>query len=247
VSVTLADASGNPVDTSSAATPTAEAAHGEVGAPAAQGPGRWVLSYTPPGSRGDGQDYVRARMGSLTGSGAVRLTAAGSTWVIAPKAGFAMRSGGVGPYAGLEVAAWKELAGQELGLTLEGVWWNFADKSDVAVGGLAGVFERSTHYFGLLASVGWRHRLGSLGMLWAGAGGGITRVSNDWSVTGQAARKDLGWAPVATGAVSAGLRAWRGYPFLELRVSWVRDPHIISLSGALVPITLSAGYRFDAF
>jgi len=166
--------------------------------------------------------------------------------VLAPKGGFAKRSGGVGPHAAVELSAWKELFGQELGLLMEVDWWNFASTSDVA--GLPGVtFKQSANYFGLLASVGWRHRLGSWAMVWASAGGGMTRVSNDWSVTGQGTRNDSGWAPALSSAVSAGVRVWRGYPFLELRGAWVPDPQLRSLGGSLMPVSLSLGYRFDAF
>jgi hypothetical protein len=40
--------------------------------------------------------------------------------------------------------------------------------------------------------------------------------------------------------------AWKGFPFVELRATWVGNPQMTTLTGSIVPVFLLAGYRFDA-
>jgi len=241
--VRVADAFGNPADE----TPTGEADHGDLGRAAQVGPGRWVLEYRPRRLSRDIEDVVRIRAGTSTGMRAVQLVAPMATLSLAPKVGAVLGSGVTRPAFGAEISAWARLGSAQIGLALEGAYWSLGSSGPVQ--GLVGVdFSGDQSYLPLTLSVAWRQPIGSRVLMWLSLGGGAARVSSTVQLIQLSQTVDEArWAPVASGALSFGLRAWRGSPFVELRAMSIGDPNLETLSGSLTPIFfLQAGYRFDA-
>jgi hypothetical protein len=243
MSVMVADAFGNPVDE----PPTGEADYGELGRPARVGPGQWVLDYRPRRLSGDVEDVVRIRAGTSSGMHEVRLVAPMATLSLAPKAGAVLGSGGTRAAVSAEISAWARLGSAQIGLVLEGSYWSLGTSGPVQ--GLAGVdFSGDRSYLPLTLSVAWRQPIGSRVLVWLSLGGGAARVSSTVKLIQLSQTVDEArWAPAVSGALSLGLHAWRGSPFVELRAMSIGDPHLETLSGSLAPIFfLQAGYRFDA-
>ncbi len=243
MSVRVADAFGNPADE----PPTGEADYGELGRPAQVGPGSWVLDYRPRRLLRDVQDMVRIRAGPSSEMHPVRLAAPMATLSLAPKVGAVLGSGGTRAAFSTEISAWARLGGAQLGLVLEGSYWSLGNSGPVQ--GLAGVdFSGDRSYLPLTLSAAWRQPLGSRVLAWLSLGGGAARVSSSVKLIQLSQTVDEArWAPVVSGALSLGLHAWRGSPFVELRAMWIGDPNLETLSGSLAPIFfLQAGYRFDA-
>ncbi len=243
MSITVADAFGNPADEQ----PTGDADYGELGRAARVGPGRWVLDYRPRRLSRDMEDVVRIRAGTSTRMRALRLVAPLAALSLAPKAGVVLGSGGTRAAFGAEISAWAHLGGAQMGLVLEGSYWSLGKSGPVQ--GLVGVdFSGDQTYLPLTLSVAWRQPIGSRVLMWLSLGGGAARVSSTVKMIQLSQTVDEArWAPVASGALSFGLRAWRGSPFVELRAMSIGDPNLKTLSGSLTPIFfLQGGYRFDA-
>lgn len=241
--VRVADAFGNPADE----MPTGAADHGELGRAAKVGPGLWVLEYRPPRLSRDIEDEVRIGAGTSTATRRVQLVAPAAIVSLAPKVGAVLGSGVTSAAFGAEISAWTHLGGAQIGLALEGAYWSLG--SSGSVHGLVGVdFSGDQGYLPLTLSVAWRQPIGSRVLMWLSLGGGVARVSSTVQLIQLAQTVDEArWAPVASGALSFGLRAWRGSPFVELRAMAIGDPNLETLSGSLAPIFfLQAGYRFDA-
>jgi hypothetical protein len=162
-----------------------------------------------------------------------------------PKLGVAIHSGTLAPAAGAEVSLWTRMAGEEVGLVLNGSWFRFSRTSRVAGSSLS--LDGDQNYLALTLGPTWRHALGSGFMVWASLGGGVARVVSNSQLTGQPKIGESTWVGVGTAAVSVGARLWGGFPFLELRGSYVANPGLVGLTGAFTPLIISGGYRFDAF
>ncbi len=242
LAVTLLDAYGNPAEE----VPVAEASHAELGAAAHAGQGFWEFAYRPRPLARDSQDVVRVRAGALTGTRTVKLIASPAPFSLAPKGGIVLRSGEVWPVVGVEASAWTHLGGQQVGLVLEGSWWRVHSAGPVQASGSSIDFTGEQSYLPLTASLAWRRPVGSLAMVWLSLGGGVGRVSSTARLAGQPELSESSWAPVASAAISGGLRAWGGFAFAEVRSAWIGDPHLATLSGSVVPVFLQLGYRFDA-
>lgn len=243
MSVMVADAFGNPADE----PPTGEADYGELGRPVQVGPGVWVLDYRPRRLSRDVEDVVRIRAGTSSGMREVRLVAPMATLSLAPKAGAVLGSGGTRAAFSAEISAWARLGSAQMGLVLEGSYWSLGNSGPLQ--GLAGVdFSGDRSYLPLTLSIAWRQPIGSRVLVWLSLGGGAARVSSTVKLIQLSQTVDEArWAPVVSGALSFGLHAWRGSPFVELRAMSIGDPNLETLSGSLAPIFfLQAGYRFDA-
>lgn len=227
MSVTETDEYGNPADE----PPTGEAQHGQVGRARRVGPGHFRLSYRPSRLSRDSEDLVRLRAGEATLARGVWLIAPVPVLSFAPKAGPAIWDDGQEARLafGAELSLWANLQLAQLGLVAEGNYWRHTD-------GLG-----SQSYLPLTLSLAWRQPLGTWLVAWLSLGGGAARVTSTSGAVEQAR-----WVPVATGAVSLGVHAWRGTPFVELRAMSMGDPGLTNLSGTLWPVFLvEAGYRFD--
>ena len=82
-------------------------------------------------------------------------------------------------------------------------------------------------------------------MLWASTGAGGSLVSNTARLEGQPSVSQSGIAPAASLSLSAGPRLGPGALFLELRLTWVGDAGLSTLSGSSTTFFALLGYRFD--
>ncbi len=239
--VSVADAQGNPVDD---AEPALEAGQAELGVPHHAAPGQWWISYRPRCAATAGSDLVVARAGGMTTQRAIRLAAPASGLGIGAKAGLALQGAGVGPSIGAEVAAWTRLGGQQVGLALEVARWSVTSRG--AIDGLGDYADERT-YLPVLLSAAWQRPLGARLQLSAGAGGGAAQVATRNRLAAQPAVTAAGWAPAASGALALGRWAAHGVAFAELRATWIGDPGLPTLRGALTSFQLLAGYRFHGW
>jgi hypothetical protein len=144
---------------------------------------------------------------------------------------------------GLELAGWKRQWGQQLGLALDVSWAGLGGSDRVAVPAGTVALDGSVGYLSVLASGAWRRGLGQRSMIWVSAGAGVVRASSTVTPADQPSVPESGWAPALSAAVAWGLRLGGGFPFLELRTTWQGDPHLASLRGGFVPLSLAVGYR----
>jgi hypothetical protein len=243
LAVTTVDRFGNPTD---AASPSVVALLGTVEPPERRGVGTYRVVYRPPAEPAAPRDEITIRAGATSRVSRVQLyTPDPPLLQVTPKAGIVARSGSFGPSAGAEAALWTQVGGAQLGLALEGRWFSFSGRS--AIPGTSFTVDGQQSYLAFTASPSWRRPLGRSAMVWASVGGGVARVQNRSRLTDQPQLDESGWAATGTAAVSVGARLWGGFPFLELRASYVADPALAGLTGAFTPFFLSAGYRFDAF
>ncbi len=239
VAVMASDANGNPAEPSRLG---AEAERGGLGAPRADGPGRWILAYKPREVARDMDDRILVRADGIERSRTVRLLAPVSTLQLGAKGGLAARvHGGLGPAIAAEASTWTRAGGHGLGLVLTGTWWTFSDASSSP----AATFHTTSSYLSLSVEPAIRLPLGSRATLTASAGGGTARAASTASIPAQPDLSEARWVPLATAGLSISTRALGGAPFAELRASWVGDPGLANLRGAAAPVFLSVGYRFD--
>ncbi len=242
LSVEVVDALGNPVDD---VEPAVEAQHATVGAPARVGPGSWMVPYRPQRVSRDLDDLVVARAGPVSGQHAVQLGVPVNRFSLGPKLGVRLAPGGTGLAAGGEAGAWTHVGAQQVGLVLDASFWSLGYSGDLeSLGGAHYRNQRS--YSPLLLSAAWRRPLRGSLMLWASAGGGAAHVATVNRLSAQETVSEAAWAPAASGAVSLGLWTWNGFPFVELRGTWIGDPGLPTLRGSLTAVLLQLGYRFHA-
>lgn len=242
LSVDVTDEHGNPVDD---VEPSVEARSATVGVPSRVGPGSWMVPYRPRRVSSEVDDLVVARAGSASGQHALLLAVPVNRFSLAPKVGVGFQPGGASLAAGAEASAWTRLRGQQVGLMLEASWWSLESSGTLA--GLGGArYSNERSYAPVILSGAWRRPLRGSMMAWASIGGGAARVAATNHLSTQQAVTDIAWAPAASGAVSLGLWAWNGFPFVELRGSWVGDPGLPTLKGSLFSVLVQLGYRFHA-
>ncbi len=174
----------------------------------------------------------------------LELIAGNSPFSLALKAGMTLGGGSFGPAVGGEAAAWL-LGAVQLGLVLDVGWWTLSSTSDATVGGASVTYEATRSYLPMMLSLAWRTSLGDDWTLWATAGGGGSLVANRVELGGQPAVSESGFAPAATGSLSAGPRLGPGRLFLEARATWIGDPKLSTLSGSGFTYFGLLGYRFD--
>lgn len=245
VSVAATDTFGNAADGGGL---QAEAARGTLGPEVPAGPGQWRLAYQPPPFAQDGDtDLIDVRLGPVRQSLPVRLSVWRPFLTVSPLLGVAGRTRGSGLYAGAELSTWTRLAGQEVGLALHGTGFRFEDtrQLDSPQGPL--LHRGGERYVAFTLSAAWRASLGRRWWVSASAGGGTAWVRSDTTLGSQPTVTEDAWAPAWTAAFSLGLAAWRGGPFLEVRVARVGDPGLGNLQGTLTPLSAAVGYRYDAF
>ncbi|OFX23278.1 MAG: hypothetical protein A2V77_00100 [Anaeromyxobacter sp. RBG_16_69_14] len=242
--VATTDRFGNPTDD---AAPKARAALGKLDAAVRRGVGLYHVVYHPPAAATASRDEVTIRAGSAERVTHVPLHyAAQSRLDIAPKGGIAKGSGAYGPAFGAQVSLWTQIADGNLGLVLDGTWFRFATDSTVSSASGPVAVSNTNSYLAFTAAPAWRFPLGSRAMLWASLGAGLVRVQNSSTIPPQKTIDDATWVGAGTAAVSLGARMWGGYPFLEVRASYVGDPKLTSLKDSFIPVLLQLGYRFDA-
>ena len=226
------------------ATPRVEAAH-VVAAVEAERPGHFVLSYRSPLRADDATAMLHVEAGGVASSAEVQLVGARARLELVPSVGMAFTSRRVSLETSVQAAAWSRRIGPDLGVVLD-VGWSATSESAPATAG-APTLDARASYLWLLARGGWRRATSRRSLLWLTAGAGLARASSSIRVAGVPSIAEVAWVPAAAASVAWGIRAWRGFPFLELGARWQGDPRLSGLSGALLPITLSAGYRLEAF
>jgi hypothetical protein len=245
LAVATVDRFGNPTDDS---PPQAKAALGTLDAPVRQGAGIYQVVYHPPASTTAARDDVTIRAGRAERLMRVPLRAPGtsSLFSFALKGGAAVKSGAVGPAAGVEASVWG-LGSDRLGLVMDGAWFNFSQTSRVGSGPPTFALNSKATYLAFTGAPAWRQPLGRHAMLWASLGGGVVHVQSSSRLGSQPTVDDAGWVPAGMAAVSLGAKIWGGYPFLEVRALYVGNPRLSGLDGSFVPFFVQGGYRFDAF
>jgi hypothetical protein len=243
VTVKVSDAYGNPADE----IPEAQSLGAILGQPRQLGPGVWTFDYRPKRVALEAEDVVDVRAGSSTASRSVRLVPPTFNFTVGPKLGVAVVSGNAQLAYGGEIAAWKLLGSQQFGLVLDVDRWSRSASSTVVVdpiGNVDRVEEQS--YLPITLSAGWRFGLSQRLMLSLAVGGGLTRISSSADLKQISQQlSESKWVTTVSVAASLGLRAWRGYTFIELRWLPMSDPGFTTLSGSISPILLQVGYRFD--
>jgi hypothetical protein len=161
------------------------------------------------------------------------------------KGGVALTGGILGPAAGGEIGVWTMLGETQLGLVLDVEWWMLSETSTVTLGGAPASFESTRSNVPVLLSLAWRTQLGDSWLVWVTAGGGGAWVQNRTQLSGQTAVSESGFTPAASGSLSTGPHLGPGYPFLEVRATWIGDPGLSTLSGSSFTFLGLLGYRFD--
>jgi len=238
--VTVADAAGNPVDD----VPVGSAELGEFQEALVVGRGSWGLPYKPPRVLEDSVDHITVRAGSASAEADLQLQSGGFSGSVGVKVGMVV-AGSVGPAAGVEGSAWASVGRSQLGLTLDVSWWTLSQSSSTTVGGASASYFARQNYLPVLLSVAWRKQFARRWLFWASGGGGVALVWNHSQVGGQPSVSQSGLAPGITASVSAGPRLGPGAPFLELRIAWIGDAHLSTLTGSTFNFLLLLGYRFD--
>ncbi len=243
ISVEVLDAYGNPVEDEKLTTQSALA---ELGTPVNVAPGRWIFSYKARRLQRDDDDQVTVHAGSVTATRTIQLIAPTPRFSLAPLVGAVVQSGFGIALAG-DFAVWTRLGPEQVGLAVDVSWWSLSSSGSTSTtAGSFGYTDKRT-YLPVVLYLAWRRPIGESSMLWVMAGGGAASVQGSTSLgDGQPTVSQSAWAPAASVAVSYGMRAGPGFPFVELRGGWIGNPNLATLSGSAVPVLLFLGYRFDA-
>lgn len=240
--VAVVDANGNPVSD----TPVGSGGGGHFRDAFPVGPGRWALPYRPAPITEDGTERVVVTAGEASTTVELELVARRVTMTAGAKAGLATASAGTGFGVGVEGGAWTRVRKATVGLVVDLEWWMLSRTSTAMVGSAGTGFETTRHHPSLLLSAAGRIPLPRRWTLGATLGAGLGMVWNRSQLDGQAAVSEIGFAPVVSGSVSATApRTGPGFPFLELRTTWMGDPRISTLSGSSTTFLGLVGYRFD--
>jgi len=239
--VTVADAQGNAVDD---LEPALEARLADLGVPHHAGPGQWWIGYRPRCAAEAARDLVVGRAGPATAERAIRLAAPATGFGLGPKVGLALGAGGTGLAVAAEAAAWTRLSGQQVGLALEVARWSVTSRGTLDP---LGAYVNERTYLPVLLSAAWQRPLGGPLVLGASAGGGVAQVASSNRLAGQPDADAAGWAPAVSGSLSLGRWATHGVLLAEARATWIGDPGLPTLHGALTSFLLLAGYRFHGW
>ena len=239
--VTVADAQGNAVDE---LEPALEAGLADLGVPHHAGPGQWWVGYRPRCTAEAARDLVVGRAGPASAERAIRLSAPAAGFGLGPKVGLALGAGGTGFVVAAEGATWTRLGGQQVGLSLEVARWSVTSRGAIDQ---LGTYVDERTYLPVLLSAAWQRPLGGPLLLTASAGGGAAQVATSNRLSAQPAVAAAGWAPAVSGAVSLGRWATHGVTSLEVRATWIGDPGLPTVHGALTSFLLLAGYRFHGW
>jgi hypothetical protein len=239
--VIVVDAAGKPVND----VPVGSGGRGEFREALPVGPGHWALPYRPPRISEDTTETVTVKAGTASTTVALELQSRRLSVSLGLKGGLAVAGGGVGPSAGAEAGLWTFLGRTQLGLLLDVGWWSLSKNGTATVGGSPSDFESTQSYVPFLLSIGWQTSFADRWKLRATLGGGGAVVSNSSQLGGQPKVSESGFSPAVSGSVSAGPRLGPGVLFLEVRATWIGDPHLSTLSGSSTTFLGLLGYRID--
>lgn len=240
LAIEVVDAFGNPASD----VPVGSAGRGEFSEALAVSPGHWALPYRPPRVSEDTLDPVVIQAGAVSTKLDLELLASRLSVSLGLKAGMAV-GGSVGPAVGVEGGVWTRFGRTQLGLVLDVSWWTLSQSSTPTVGGAPSTYDATQNYLPFLLSLAYRLPFAGRWMLWASTGAGGSLVSNTARLEGQPSVSQSGIAPAASLSLSAGPRLGPGALFLELRLTWVGDAGLSTLSGSSTTFFALLGYRFD--
>jgi hypothetical protein len=212
------------------------------------GAGGYVVQYRPRRAREDEVHVVAVRAGGLEAETRLPIAAPVRRFEAAPKLGFALSAGGLrAPVAAAEASFWPERLGGRAGVLLEVGTFVFDRTESVAAG--AGTLEVSANarYVPILVSASWRSPRVVHARWWASAGAGPAFLSSEVAASGQPAVSEVGWIAAAHVSAGADVPFGPGLPFAEVRLAWHSDPALESLRGTLTSVSLSIGYRYEAY
>lgn len=239
--VFVLDAAGEPVDE----PPVGSAGRGEFREAILVAPGHWALPYQPPLLLSDATETAVVRAGGASSRVELRLVVRRPTFPIGVKVGVAVAGGRTGPAVGVEAGIWTFLGDVQVGLVLEGGWWMLSSSSTESIGGVDTAYRGTRNFFPLLLSVGLRVPLAERWFVWLAAGGGGALLSSQVELAGASTANETGFAPAASGSISAGPRLGSGFLFVEARATWIGDAGLSTVSGSAVQFLGFLGYRFD--
>jgi len=243
ITVEVVDAFGNPVEDERVET---ESKLSELGQPVRVAPGRWIFSYRTQWSQQDRVDVLTIRAGSLAATRSIALVSPSPPFSFAPKVGVVYSDSSFALAVSADAAAWTRLGPEQVGLSAEASWWSFTKSGQTSTTGASFSYTSTSNYVPLVLSLAWRRPIASRFMVWVRLGGGVSWVESTLTSNGQPAVAASSWVPTAAASAAFGLRVWNGFPFAEVRAGWVGNPNLANLNGALVPVFLLLGYRFDA-
>jgi hypothetical protein len=206
-------------------------------------PGTYELRYVPPRVLEDQALELEARMGEVSGRGALFLLRH-RPLMLAVRAGMVSNFADVAaPSAGLRLELWPGRPLIDLGLLLDTGYLRFTRSGGEAVPGFSGRNEM------LDASVAlaWRMRLGGGVGAWVAAGPSVVRVRGRTRLGEAPALEEGTWVLGAQALVGVGFPLGPGLPFIEARSVWFDDPSLHVLRGALRGGGLHVGYRLELF
>jgi hypothetical protein len=239
--VTVLDAQGNPVSD----VPVGSGGRGEFRGAIPVSPGHWALPYRPAPVAENTTETVVVTAGAASTTVELDLRASRLRLSLGVKAGVAVAGASLGPAVELEGGAWTSFGRTQLGLVLDVGWWTLSRTRTATVGGADLTYKSTQGYVPILLSVAWRTPFADRWMLWATLGGGGGAVSNSSQVGVQPKVSESGFAPAASGSLSAGPRLGPGSLFLEARATWIGYPKLSTLSGSSTTFLGLVGYRFD--
>lgn len=208
----------------------------------------WVVRYRPRRARADAAELLSVMAGDLESSAGIALVAPERRVALAPKLGLGWTTGGVrAPYAAVEAGYRPAHLGGHLGFTLE-LGYLVHERTDAgSAATLALPVHGRARYAPLLGTASWRQPVGGRWHAWAGIGGGVAHVASEVTAAGQRAFVESGFAPAVHASLGCGRRMGHAAPFVELRTLRHGDPGLASLAGSLTVLSISAGYRYDAY
>jgi len=239
--VFVVDVAGEPVDDS----PVGSAGRGEFREAILVAPGHWALPYQPPLVLSDTIEIAVVRAGAASTKVELSLVVRRPTFPIGVKAGVAVAGGRLGPAVGVEAGVWTFLGSLQVGLLLEGGWWMLSSSTTTSIGGVDTTYRGTQGYVPLLLSVGVRVPVADAWFIWLTAGGGGALVSSQVDLAGQSTANETGFAPAASGSISAGPRLGPGFLFVEGRATWIGDAGLTTVNGSAIQFLGFLGYRFD--
>jgi hypothetical protein len=193
---------------------------------------------------------VAIRAGPASGEARFALLAPVRPAEIAPKLGFVASTSGGGVRSALvaaEAAYWPEWLGSRLGFQLEAGTFGFDRTDTIAVGGSAIDVTGTARYVPVLLSAAWRVPAWARSRWWASAGGGAAWVSSRVRASGQPDATGGAWSRALHVTAGIDLRVGAGAPFAEARLARHDDPGLDAFRGSFTSLSLSLGYRHEAF
>jgi len=145
-----------------------------------------------------------------------------------------------------ELAGWLPLRDDAFGLNLELGYFFLNQEYPVDSGPLAGSnISARNNFVTIVPSLAWRRTLFDFAYLWVQAGLGAAIVSSTLTIPDQPATSESSTVPIGAFSLGAGWKLWMGGPFVEGRYTFLTDPELENLRGALPAAVLAAGYRFE--